>query len=217
MMIQRLQHWSRADWSLAVLVILYSVGIVGALLPLHPDFMLLTPANLLISLVLMLWNHPHWSQRTVVFLALCYVVGFGAEMFGVQTGLLFGDYAYGPVLGPKVLGTPLMIGVNWMMLAYASGVVANSLLQGSAWWWRALVASLLMVALDFLIEPVAMRFDFWDWEGGIVPLSNYVGWFFVALPLVSVFAIYQASVRNKVAVGLFILQFVFFLTLGLFS
>lgn len=216
-MIQKLQQLGRAEWSLAILVILYSVGIVGALLPLHPDFMLLTPINLLVSLGLMLWNHPYWSRRTVIFLALCYLVGFGAELVGVQTGLLFGDYAYGPVLGPKLLGTPLMIGVNWMMLAYASGVAANHLLEGKAWWWRALLASVLMVALDWLIEPIAMRFDFWDWEGGIIPLSNYIGWFFVALPLVSVFAVYQASIRNKVALGLLFLQFAFFLILGLFS
>lgn len=216
-MISFLQKRSRAELSLGILIILYSVGIAGVLIPIHEDFLLLTPINLLISLALMLWNHPRWTKHTILFLVLAYLVGFGAEMLGVQTGLLFGNYAYGPVLGPKVLGTPLMIGVNWMLLAYASSVTANHLLQKAAWWLRALLAASLMLALDWFIEPVAMRLDFWDWEGGVVPLSNYIGWFFVALPLVSVFAIFQADIRNKVAIGLLILQFLFFIILGLFS
>ncbi len=201
--------------AIGVLTILYLVGIVGVALPFHPDFVLLTPLNLLISLIIMLMFHDEWNQRIIIFLFTSYLVGFGAELFGVQTGFLFGDYQYGHVLGPKIWGTPLMIGVNWMILAYASGTIANTVLNNLHWLLRAVFAALLMVGLDVLIEPVAMRLGFWSWAGDTVPLQNYIGWFLVALPLLCIFTITLKSVRNKVAIALFILQFIFFLSLNI--
>lgn len=201
--------------AIAILVIFYAVGITGILLPLHQDFILLTPFNLLLSLGLVLWHHPHWSPQTVIFLACSYIVGFGAELFGIQTGLLFGDYAYGQVLGPKLGGTPLMIGVNWMLLAYASGVAVNHLAPRLHWFIKALIGSSLMVGLDLLIEPVAIEYGFWSWEGHTPPLQNYLGWFFVALPLLSLFALLQGHIRNKVAIALLLLQLLFFFILGI--
>ena len=208
---------SAGGLAILVLAILYSVGILGILLPLHEDFILLTPANLLVSLALVLWFHPGWDKHTLAFLVITYFAGFGAELFGVQTGILFGEYVYGQVLGPKLWGTPLMIGVNWVMLSYSAGVVANYLLKQSHWLLRGAAAALLMVGLDVLIEPVAMQYGFWSWESNSVPLRNYLGWFVVAFPLQCLFAFWLGRVLNKVAVALFILQILFFLILGIAS
>ena len=201
--------------AILVLAILYTVGVFGILLPIHEDFILLTPVNLLVSLALVLWFHPGWGQRTLAFLAVAYFTGFGAELFGVQTGILFGEYSYGRVLGPKLWGTPLMIGINWVMLGYSAGVIANRLAGSRHWLLRGLVAALLMVGLDVLIEPVAMHYGFWSWKGNEVPLRNYLGWFLVAFPLQCLFAYWLGRVQNKVAVALFILQIFFFLILGM--
>ena len=205
----------QARLAVLVLAVLYAVGIVGILLPIHEDFILLTPFNLLVSLALVLWMHPRWDGHTLAFLFIAYFVGFGAELFGVQTGILFGEYTYGEVLGPRIWGTPLMIGVNWVMLGYSAGVIANHLMGQAHWLLRGLFAALLMVALDVLIEPVAIRYGFWSWEGDVVPLRNYLGWFLVAFPLQSLFSFWLAAVRNKVAIALFILQVLFFLILGI--
>lgn len=208
--------WSNSPAAaIVLLVIFYTVGIVGILLPLHEDFLLLTPFQLLLSLGLMLWHHPEWSRRTLLFLFAAYFLGFGAELFGVQTGLLFGDYSYGRVLGPKLWGTPLMIGVNWMLLAYAAGVSINHLAPRSHWLVKAILAGLLMVGLDVLIEPVAIKYAFWSWEGQYPPLQNYIGWFIVALPLLCLFSRTQGHIRNKVAIALLLLQLMFFLILGI--
>ena len=201
--------------AILVLAILYTVGVFGILLPIHEDFILLTPVNLLVSLALVLWFHPGWDNRMLAFLAVAYFTGFGAELFGVQTGILFGEYSYGRVLGPKLWGTPLMIGINWVMLGYSAGVIANRLAGSRHWMLRGLVAALLMVGLDVLIEPVAMHYGFWSWKGNEVPLRNYLGWFLVAFPLQCLFAYWLGRVQNKVAVALFILQIFFFLILGM--
>jgi putative membrane protein len=205
-----------ADLSITVLSILYLVGIFGLALPIHPDFVLLTPINLLISLALVLVFHPVWTRSTYLFILLCYVIGFGAELFGIQTGLLFGDYHYGPVLGPQLLGTPYMIGVNWILLAYGSGVLVNKWLNGKNKWLKALVGASIMVLLDIFIEPVAIEYDFWTWQGrNTPPLHNFVGWWIVAFLVHSIFQALQGNIKNKVGIALLILQFIFFITLNL--
>ena len=194
---------------------MYLFGLIGIGLPLHRDIVLLTPFNLLVSLGLALYFHIPWTIRSVSFFLLCYVLGFGAELFGVQTGLLFGEYQYGQVLGPKIWGTPLLIGANWMLLSYGGGCLSNLLWPGRSWIWRGVAAAALLVGLDLLIEPVAMTHGFWSWAGDTVPLRNYLGWFAVALPLQLYFAYFQGNIANKVAIALFFMQFAFFLLLGL--
>lgn len=216
--LQLKQHsWSvPTEWiGIAFLSIIYLVGIVGILWHVSDQFILLTPVNLLVSLTIVLLFHPEWQRATAIILFVSYLVGFGAEWFGVQTGLLFGEYRYGPVLGPQWQGTPFMIGINWMLLVYCSGITVNHLIPYRSWWTRGILAALLMVGLDLLIEPVAMELDFWQWAGGLIPLQNYVGWFIVALPLTLTFARWHRGVHNKVAVALFLWQFLFFLILFL--
>lgn len=201
--------------SIQILIVLYAVGILGVVFALHPDFLLLTPANLLLSLLLVLYHHPNWTKAAWLFLPIAYFWGFGAELFGVQTGYLFGDYEYGRVLGWKLADTPLMIGVNWVLLTYICGISANYILGNRNWFSRALVASALMVLLDLFIEPVAIRYDFWSWSKGTPPLQNYLGWFAVALPLQMLFARIYSGVFNKVAIVLLALQFLFFIILSI--
>lgn len=201
---------SAEAWAIGTLSILYVVGIIGIVTKIHPSFIFLTPLNLLISLAIVLIFHQKWNSNIVFYLIFAYFVGFITEVFGVQTGLLFGHYIYGNVLGPKIWQTPLMIGINWVLLSYSIGVTTNYLLPQKHWFFKGFLAALLMVGLDVLIEPVAVRYDFWTWKSGAPPLQNYIGWFAVSLPLLCIFTKTHGSVYNKVAVALFILQILFF-------
>ncbi|MDX1665769.1 MAG: carotenoid biosynthesis protein [Saprospiraceae bacterium] len=203
-------------WGIAILTILYAVGLVGMLIPLHPDFVFLTPANLLLSLFVMLFYHPRWNLRSGIFFASCFLVGFGAEIIGVHTGLLFGGYHYGNVLGWKMWDTPLLIGFNWLLLVYATGVSVQYAFPNIHWLPSAILSALVMVVLDLFIEPVAIEYGFWYWEEQVVPLQNYLGWFVVALPLQIYFHLLFDKISNKVAPALLILQFLFFIILGLY-
>lgn len=207
----------RQQWAIAILGIFYTVGIFAILANLHPDFILLTPFQLLLSLFLLMWCHRPWDSQTYLFLLLCYIIGFGIELAGVQTGIIFGSYTYGPVLGPKILGTPLMIGINWILVTYAAGTVVNQLLPKLHLTMKVIIAALLMVGLDLLIEPVAMAYNFWAWEGGHIPVQNYFAWFVIATITCSLFYILAARQTNKVGSALFSMQFLFFLLLYLFG
>lgn len=207
---------SKPNLAIIYLSIIYLVGIVGILLPIHPEFIRLTPLNLLVSLGTVLLFHPQWSRSTGIALSALFVLGFFAEVFGVNTGLLFGTYRYEDVLGWKIWGTPLMLGVNWMLLGYCSGVTVNQFLPNLRWWQKGPIAAGLMVFLDLFIEPVAIEYNFWEWPGNVVPLQNYLGWYLVSLPLLSLFAYLQGQIRNKVAIALLLMQLIFFAILAFF-
>lgn len=199
--------------SIFILVVLYGVGIGGILSEHRAWFLDLTPLTLLISCTLLLLCHHHWNVLFALTLLICWSVGYGIEVAGVHTGLIFGEYAYGATLGWKWLQVPLIIGCNWLLLVYSTGVIAAGLrLPRLA---RAGIAAALMTLLDLLIEPVAIAYDFWSWKGGTPPLQNYVAWFLVAFALAILFQYMNFHKKNRVAFVVLGLQFVFFGILNL--
>jgi uncharacterized membrane protein len=189
--------------------IFHLVGIGGLYLEVsRPLFQLLTPFHLLMCAGILLYFHSDWSRSFWLFLLASFGIGMIAEIIGVQTGLLFGDYSYGPVLGLKLAGVPLIIGVNWFILAYASGQLAANWIKSP--WIAAAAASLLMVGLDFVIEPVAITLDFWSWQGGEIPLGNYTGWFLVAFLIQLFYQKFSLVRENRISTYLLLNLFLFF-------
>ena len=109
-------------------VVFYIVGVVGFGLKISQDiFQSLTAYSLLLCLYLLAVYHENYTRKELGVFLLIYLLGFGVELLGVNTGLIFGNYNYGDGLGFKVLGTPLMIGVNWLFLIYCIGVVIHKI------------------------------------------------------------------------------------------
>jgi len=144
------------------------------------------------------------------------LAGFFIEVIGVNTGLIFGDYSYGEALGLKVLSTPLLIGVNWLILIYCTGVLLEYFkLKNSIIF--SLIGALILLGIDFLIEPVAIRFNYWSWSGGQIPLQNYIGWYIFSFLLFFVFKGLDFNKNNKAAIVLLFAQIGFFLGLNMWA
>lgn len=196
------------------LVIFYTVGVAGMIIPQTRDlFKALVPLNLLMNVFLLLIYHGKIDLRFAWKALLIYSAGFVVELAGVNTGLIFGSYEYGTTLGPHLFHTPLMIGVNWFMLVYASLVITSKFIEHR--YFRILIAAVLMVVYDFALEPSAIDLDMWDW-GGAVPMQNYVAWLVISFVLIW-FADRSRLVNkeNKIAVPLFFVQMGFFILLDL--
>ncbi len=202
---------------LSLIAILHLVGLVGILSGKIPWILYLTPFNLLIATTTILFFHANWSKEAIGFMAICYVVGFGVEVKGVNTGVIFGEYSYGDVLGWQIWDTPLIIGLNWLMLIYSASSLVNIIFPTFSKVVRAILAALMMVALDVIIEPVAINLNFWTWTSDSIPLQNYIAWFFISLGLTISIQYLIQNFRNKVGAWLFIIQTVFFLGLWLFK
>ena len=216
---------SRSFVATIVLVILYAVGAVGVGGLGRVDLMDLTPINLLLTWGFLLWTHRPPRNSLWIFVLSVYVIGMLAEIVGVQTGLLFGDYAYGPILGWKVWETPLMIGINWIIVTYAAGCTINALYHAlgqdlsigridivpKQLLAKAVLTTLSMTLLDVFIEPDAMQYGMWNWANGVVPIHNYLGWLFVGFLTALLFHYLLPRTRNRIGVLVFGLQLLFFL------
>ena len=165
------------------------VGLIGIAFPVSRDFFLsLSPLNLLLSFGLVLSLHRVWTPRFAGLLVVYFLAGFGVEVLGVQTGWPFGQYHYLAALGPKLWGVPLIMGVNWALLLYATIGLAGRLVAPTG--LRIALAAAGMVFVDSWIEPISADLDFWQWSIGHAPLVNFLGWFVVSALLQAPFFLF---------------------------
>lgn len=197
----------------AVITIIYLVGIIGmSIAEVRPYFQLLTPYQLLFTLGIMLFKHRDWNDSFIRFMAAAFLIGYGSEVSGIHTGFPFGNYQYGPVLGPQLFEVPIMIGVNWLILVYLTGTLLNKWIQNDV--LAAVIGAFAMVMIDYAIEPVAIALDFWTWENDVIPLSNYLGWFGVAFIIQMIFRKADFIKENKITAYLLANLVAFFVILN---
>lgn len=209
---------SRQNLVISFFIILFhAVGLFGFLnSSLNERFIGLVPFHLLLMFLLMLISQREWNRDFLLFIAITYLGGYGIEYLGVHTGLLFGTYHYGQTLGFKIAEIPLLIGLNWVLLIYSVGVTVRLLPLKSSW-LKAGIAAAVLVVLDMLIEPMAIRFDYWDWENGIIPLQNYFAWFVVSFAGYLFFNRMKFDKENPAGIVLLLAQFLFFIILNVGS
>lgn len=179
-----------------------------------PGFVYLTAFHLCFGTTLLMAAHRPWvDARPALWLLLCGALGWGVEYIGVHGEWLFGEYAYGDTLGPKWRGIPLVLAVNWILVVYS--VCATVAARVPSWPTVAKVvtAAVLLVALDVLIEPVAIALDFWTWRSGHPPLQNYAGWLGVSLVQATLFFALLPFSENRLAPLVLLLQVIFFAVL----
>ena len=201
--------------SFALIVIFHIVGLVGFTNePLVNLFKILVPFHLLLMLGIVLWNNTSWNKHFIIFSILILLFSFIIEMIGTNTGLIFGEYTYGRTLGIKLWNTPLLIAVNWFVLVYGVGSALSYLHLKSGILFSAIGATILTL-LDILIEPVAIKFDYWQWDHIEIPLQNYLAWWCLAFIFTLIFRKLHFNKQNIVGVFLLGIQFVFFILLNL--
>ncbi len=197
-----------------LLISMYITGAIGLRWDITREvFKFLVPFNLIFTAFAVLLFHKNWNKYFVFFVIFTAFAGFFVEVLGVETGKIFGKYHYQTTLGIKILQVPPIIGLNWLVLIYAVGVFCarfniNQILQ------IALGAS-VMTFLDFLIEPIAIKYHFWAWDELQIPLQNYVAWWLISCFLLIIFRYFPFEKNNKIAMVVLLLQFLFFLVLNL--
>ena len=180
------QPYIRLSAAIWILLVVHFFGLIGLLHPFtRPWFEAATPFSLLISATLLLVFHRDWRLPFLLFVFIICFLGYGVEILGIKTKLIFGAYTYQTALGPKYFDTPLLIGINWLILVYASGTLFSSF--PLHFLWKSLLAAGLMTGMDYVIEPMAIRHHYWQWEGQQIPVQNYVGWFLVSFLMQLIF------------------------------
>ena len=153
------------------------------------------------------------GRRVLGFAACVWPVAWLAEFSSTRIGIPFGVYTYTQLTRGHELflaDVPVMDSLSFTFLAYASFCLARVALAGRAPSWpvTAVVAGALMMALDVVIDPLAVRGDRWFLgnlffypEPGVyfgVPLSNFAGWVIVGTMGVG---LYLAVVHTRASAG----------------
>ena len=213
----RIPYWMKSPfhWAIFLAVLVHFSGAIGIAFFKPSFFVPFTPVNLFLMLLLLILNEQHINFRFVQAFLMAVVVGMVTEMIGVNTGLLFGDYSYGEVFGRKLFGVPVLIGINWFCIVYTAHVVAkkfnhNSIKGKVA---VALLAAAIATAFDWIMEPVAMKLGFWNWNDGQIPLFNYCCWFVISFAVSMAFGYLKIEANNKFAPYFLMIQALFFLFL----
>ncbi|MDD4778542.1 MAG: carotenoid biosynthesis protein [Fermentimonas sp.] len=202
------------------IIVIYAVGVVGFVLPItHGIFIRLTPLMIIFSLaILHFYNRDSRSKkqhRRLFFYLFVFIAGFLVELWGVNTGVVFGDYTYGVGLGPKIAGTPPIIGLNWVLMICLTSAIFSPLkrniFNGVVW------PSLLMVGYDIIMEQVAPKMEMWSWKNDLIPLQNYIMWGVLALFFHSIRYFLKIRERNPMALPIFVAQTIFFLLILILS
>ncbi|GCC53014.1 carotenoid biosynthesis protein [Chryseotalea sanaruensis] len=185
---QRLEQIAPKFWISALLALLFNIGGIAAF-ALWGRALLstLSAINLLIMAILVLINHEPISKKFIAVFMGVILIGFSAEIVGVNTGIIFGNYTYSSVLGLSLFGVPFIIGINWAMVVLGAYTLSQLIVSSKFWPYhlnKSIVSITLAAGLatlfDYLLEPVAMHLNFWQWEGNSIPLLNYISWFVVS-------------------------------------
>lgn len=184
-------------------------ALIGISIGFENWFVSKTPINLSLILVLLLWSFPIKDWKLGLGLLLFFVGGMLVEWVGVHFGFPFGTYSYGDNLGPKIMGVPWFIGINWAVLTLLSGVIASHLVKSKL--LKIVLGASLMLLLDIFLEFSAPIFDFWTFENELAPIENYLAWFGISLLFHFIYQSLKIKGNTRVSYHLYIAQLVFFI------
>tara|TARA_Y100000022_G_scaffold78918_1_gene68051 strand:+ start:319 stop:951 length:633 start_codon:yes stop_codon:yes gene_type:complete len=194
--------------SIGIIWLFHLSGLVGLLYIDKNLFASLTPLNLFISSTLLFVNQKSLKKKEIIIVFLIFSIGMIAEILGVNYGLIFGKYDYGDNLGLKLLGVPLLIGLNWVVLTFICGSISNHFMKNK--YISIVVGIILMLIIDLALEPIAPILDYWEFSGSIAPTQNYIGWAFTSLLTLSIYQFFYSKKEFTFSINLFLAQLLFF-------
>lgn len=185
--------------TLVILYLLLCAGGLWHVLGWFQPLMRALAAPMLFSLALLLFlacvrharrGFADAQSRWALFSISVIVSAFFLEWFGVHSGKVFGLYAYGKVLQPQLWGVPVVIGFAWLTMILSSAGVMEwivcrfdragpSIIRSAG--AKVILIALLMVFFDWIMEPAAVKLDYWRWLEEEIPLQNYSAWFVFSL------------------------------------
>jgi putative membrane protein len=172
----------------------------------------LTPIALLINMIVV--SFPWWKDKNInllMWFLITFVFTLVIEIIGVKTGIIFGEYEYGKTLGIKLFDVPIIIGLNWVFVILGGILLAQKITDHKI--ILSLIASLFAVSFDFILEPVAIKLDYWSWENNMIPFQNFIAWFIISFIAAWLFTRNKIEVKNDLPLLYLIVQSVFFVVL----
>ena len=163
-----------------IVAVLFFTSLFVARVPLKAELWLISAVAIFLFATPVFVAAWQWLGRLrgSVLLTALGLYAFIFETIAIKTGFPYGNFVYNDLLGPKLLDaapvtvllawTPLILGVIYLV-QHISDIYA-----------RAVLATILLVVTDIVLDPAAVHVGFWFWDTpGFyygVPLVNFLGW-----------------------------------------
>ncbi|GGE34986.1 hypothetical protein GCM10011391_12080 [Pullulanibacillus camelliae] len=195
--------YSPLRWAIIVLFIICSIatdfipGLTGMV------FSLISTLSVF-ALAILHGKERYGFKSIIIFLIMTWVISNGLEGLSIQTGFPFGHYYY-TVQSFNIWHVPFIIMPAYFGMGYMAWTLSQVLngqfgrkLKGIYLFLVPFVASFIMVMWDVVMDPIQSTINkSWIWRNGGhyfgVPISNYLGWFFVVYVFFQLFALYLSK------------------------
>jgi putative membrane protein len=135
------------------------------------------------------------------------------SLIELKTGLLFGSISFGKNLLGQLLGVPGVFSLIWTttLLTASAFVYTIGFAKGNIN-LSAMMTGLVMTVFTFLMEPAAIKLNYWSWLDKSAPVQYYLVWFLLG-SLISYFGFRMNllhQIKSKWLIHLAILQIIYF-------
>lgn len=162
-------------------------GWLPAWLAMNPALVLF--GTLVMRLPLVAGIAPLVDRRAGLGLLAVTAYTYTVEFVGVRWGVPYGEFSYQTELGPMLGGVPLGLPVFFVPLVLNSYLLVLLLVPWAGRIGRTVGAIAVVLVVDLVLDPAAVRLGFWAYEAsGVyygVPISNFYGWTLSGLVAVS--------------------------------
>ena len=206
---------NKKNISIFIIWLVHISGLLGMVFYDLDFFAGYTSINLFLMSIILFANIKLNNKNQIFTLLLIFLIGMFSEFIGVNYGLIFGEYIYGNNLGFKLFGVPFLIGLNWVILTVICANIASILIKNNSIIQIIILGTLLMLFMDFVMEPIAPKLDLWKFKNLVVPTSNYIGWLIISILTQTIYNIQFKEKEVKLSFNLYTAIFIFFVSLNL--
>ena len=206
---------NKKNISIFIIWLVHISGLLGMVFYDLDFFAGYTSINLFLMSIILFANIKLNNKNQIFALLLIFLIGMLSEFIGVNYGLIFGEYIYGNNLGFKLFGVPFLIGLNWVILTVICANIASILTKNNSIIQIIILGTLLMLFMDFVMEPIAPKLDLWKFKNLVVPTSNYIGWLIISILTQTIYNIQFKEKEVKLSFNLYTAIFIFFVSLNL--
>lgn len=206
---------NKKNISIFIIWLVHISGLLGMVFYDLDFFAGYTSLNLFLMSIILFANIKLNNKNQIFALLLIFLIGMLSEFIGVNYGLIFGEYIYGNNLGFKLFGVPFLIGLNWVILTVICANIVSFLIKNNSIIQIIILGTLLMLFMDFVMEPIAPKLDLWKFKNLVVPTSNYIGWLIISILTQTIYNIQFKEKEFKLSFNLYTAIFLFFVSLNL--
>ena len=206
---------NKKNISIFIIWLVHISGLLGMVFYDLDFFAGYTSINLFLMSIILFANIKLNNKNQIFSLLLIFLIGMFSEFIGVNYGLIFGEYIYGNNLGFKLFGVPFLIGLNWVILTVICANIASILIKNNSIIQMIFLGTILMLLMDFVMEPIAPKLDLWKFKNLVVPTSNYIGWLIISILTQTIYNIQFKEKEVKLSFNLYTAIFIFFVSLNL--